>query len=71
MGDSLQTKFLMILGWKYCLNAVDVFSRNNVKTIVFAWFLFSDLFTNLVTSGVVLGVILNGLGYLGSTFSDF
>ena len=40
VGDSFQTKFLM-MGWKYCLNAVAVCVRNNVKTIVFERFLFS------------------------------
>ena len=49
VGDSFQTKFLMSLGWKYCLNAVAVCVRNIIKTIVFEWFLFSHLFTNLVT----------------------
>ena len=35
VGDSFQTMFLMILGWKYCLNAVAVCVRNNVKTMFF------------------------------------
>ena len=35
VGDSFQTKFLMMLGWKYCLNAVAVCVRNIAKTIVF------------------------------------
>ncbi len=41
--------FLMILGWKYCLDAVAVCARNIVKTKVFEWFHFFHLFTNFVT----------------------
>ena len=41
VGDSFQTKFLMILGWKYCLNAVVVCARNTIKTIVFSGVSFS------------------------------
>ena len=62
--------FLMILGWKYRLNAVVVCARNNGKTKVVEWFLFFRLFTNLVTSGVVLGIILVSFGSLGLTSSD-
>ena len=41
--------FLMILGWKYCMNAVAACVRNIVKSMVFEWVLFFHLFTNLVT----------------------
>ena len=40
------------------------------KTDVFEWFHFFHLFTNLVSPGRVLGVILVTSGGLGHTFSD-
>ena len=44
---------------------------NIVKTIVLVIFDFFHLFTNLVSPGRVLGVILVTFGSLGGTFSDF
>ena len=41
---ALRPMFLMNLGWKYCLNALAVCARSNVKTVVFDWFLFFHLF---------------------------
>ncbi len=71
MGDSFQIHVLMILGWKHCLNAVGVCARNIIKTVVFECFHLVHLSKNLLTSGVVLGVILVSFGNLRTTFSDF
>ena len=66
-----RSMFLMIQGWKYCLNPVAVCAITIVKTVVFEWFHFFHLFTNFVSCGRVSGVILESFGGLGDTFYDF
>ena len=44
---------------------------NTIKTMVLERFHVFHLFTNLVSPGRVLGVILVSFGDLGETFSDF
>ena len=65
-----RSMFLMILGWKCCLNAVVVCAITIVKTAVFEWFHCFHLFTDLVSCGRVLGHILVSFDSLGDTFSD-
>ena len=66
-----RSMFLMILGWKCCLNAVAACARTIVKTVVFEWFHFFHLFMNSVSCGRDLAHILVSFGDLGLTFSDF
>ena len=65
-----RSMFLMILGWKCCLNAVAVSAFTIVKTVVFEWFHCFHLFTDLVSCGMVLGHIFVSFGDPGETFSD-
>ena len=44
-----RSMFLMIQGWKCCLNPVAVCAITLVITVVFEWFHFFHLFTNLVS----------------------
>ena len=62
--------FLVNQGWKGCQNAEAVCAINIVKTMVLEIFHVFHLFTNLVSPGRVLGVILMTFGDLGHTFSD-
>jgi len=62
--------FLPIQGWKWCQNAATWCAINKAKTIVLEIFHLSHVFTNLVSPGRVLGVILMTFGDLGHTFSD-
>ena len=61
---------LMIQRWKCCWNPVAVCAINTIKTMVLEIFHVFHLFTNLVSPGRVLGVILVTFGDLGHTFSD-
>ena len=42
-----------------------------IKTLVFEWFYFVHLFSNLMSGGMSLGVIFVSFSDLGGTFSDF
>ena len=66
-----RSMFLMTQGWKCCLNAVAVCARTTVKPVVFEWFHFFHLFTNLVSWGRDLAHIWVSFGDPGCTFSDF
>ena len=60
--------FLRIWGWLECVNPVAGCAETIVETVVFEWFYFSHLFIQLVSRGVVLGVILGFVGGLGGIY---
>ena len=66
-----RSMFLMILGWKCCLNAVAVCATTIIKTVVFEWFHFFHLVTDFVSRGRVWDHILVSFGDPWLTFSDF
>ena len=51
-------------------NAMAACAISTVKTTVSERFHFCHIFTNLVSQGIVLGVIFVYFGSLGDTFSD-
>lgn len=65
-----RSMFLMIKRWKWRQNLVAVCVITSVKTMVFEGCHFFHVFTILVSTGTILGVILMAFGDLGHTFSD-
>ena len=61
--------FFVVQGWKWCQNWVAACAITTVKTMCFEWFHVCDLFSNLVSGGKVLDVILESVGSLGDIFS--
>ena len=61
----------MIQKWKYHLNPMAACVITIGKHYGFEWFHFFHLFTDLVSEGMILSVILIPLGDLGDTFFDF
>ena len=57
-----RSMFLVIRGWKWCQNAMAACAITIVKTMCFEWFRFFYLFTDLVSWGRDLGIILDGFG---------
>ena len=65
--ESFRSMFLMILGWKCCLNAVAACVKTIIKTTFFIWFPCFHLFTNWCAVGEIwltFGCILVTLGAL-------
>ena len=70
MGDGFQVHFFSDPGMDRCQDAEAVCAITIIKTSALEIFHFFRVFTNLVSPGRVLGVILVTFGDLGDTFSD-
>ena len=66
-----RSMFLVIQGWKGCQNAVAACAITMIKKLVLEMFHFFYFFTNLVSRGMVLGVILVSFGDPWGTFPGF
>ena len=71
MKKVFKSMFLMILGWKSCLNAVAGCDKTIIKTVFFLWFPRFHLFSDLVSFEMDLAHILMSFGDPGETFFDF
>ena len=69
VGDSFQVSFFDDLWMEMIPECWVCMCLNHSKTVVFKVFHFFHVFTNLVSRGRVLGVILESVGGLGGTFS--
>ena len=71
MQNRFQGRFFSDLGMECDRIAMSACAENIVNTVVFEWFHFFHLFTDLVPCGRVLGNILVSFGDSGDTYSDF
>ena len=72
MGDKVQVHVFGDPGMEMMPECTGCMCLNHCKTVLFfLWFHFFHLVTNLMSGGWGLGVILESVGLLGDTFSDF
>jgi len=66
-----RSMILVAEGWKLCSNAMAACAITTVKTMCFEWFHFFDLFSSLVSQGVVLGYIWDSFRWPWRSFLWF